>query len=124
MAEMNFPADRFRAKFPAPVQKAELIPCARELIPCSCLANTWNRRRFRDKFSQKTAESEKFPAFFPAIRELYVPRDRGVYPIAGRQGADYRETGHARKTRIMLATAGIQAVRLRVAFDDWPAHAP
>jgi len=28
-------ADRFCAKFPAPVEKAETIPCSRELIPCS-----------------------------------------------------------------------------------------
>jgi hypothetical protein len=27
--------DRFRAEFPAPAQKAEFIPCSRELIPCS-----------------------------------------------------------------------------------------
>jgi hypothetical protein len=34
-SDLSALADRFRAEFPAPAQKAEFIPCSRELFPCS-----------------------------------------------------------------------------------------
>src|SRR5271170_6056816 len=36
----------------------------------------WIRRCFRDGFSQKTVDSAKFPAFFPATRQLPTSGDR------------------------------------------------
>ena len=65
-------ADRSQGNSLFHPDKAELFPCCRELIPCSVaqgihLANYWIRRCFRCGCSQKTAESAKFPVFFPVI---------------------------------------------------------
>src|ERR1700691_4116744 len=48
------------------------------LLACigNLLANYWIRRSFRAGCLQKTAESAKFPAFFPANREYITPGGR------------------------------------------------
>jgi len=55
-----------------------LLARINSLLVCvgNLLANYWIRRCFRDGFSQKPADSAKFPAFFPATRESGAPGDR------------------------------------------------
>src|SRR5277367_441842 len=65
-------ADRVCAKFPAPVKKPEVIPCAREIIPCAVAWETHLASHctshcicscFGGRFRKKEADSSKFPAF-------------------------------------------------------------
>src|SRR5277367_2841566 len=81
--------DRFRAnslQFPAlginsqRWQKNSLLVCVGNLLANPCI-----RGCFRDGFTQKAAQSAKFPAFFAATRELGTSRD---YRIDPRQAAE------------------------------------
>src|SRR5277367_2587583 len=64
------------------------------------------RRCFRDGFSQKGANSAKFPAFFPTTREFWPSRDCEI-SIHGKPPRRLPSSaGHARKARIKLANPG------------------
>ena len=63
---------------------------------------------FRDGFSRREAESAKFPAFFPATRELCTSDDRELIGGKPPRTADRQGLGTLGKTRIMLGTASIQ----------------
>src|ERR1700733_6161753 len=62
---------------------------------------------------------EKFPVEFPVVREFF-PCSRRIVDstTASRRGAGLRATGHARKTRIRLATAGNRGERLPGSFAE------
>jgi hypothetical protein len=83
-------------------RKNSLLRCVGNLYATHCI-----RRGFRDGCSKKTAESAKFPAFFPATREFGTLGDCRIDPRRAAGDPDCREAGHARNTGIMLAARGI-----------------
>jgi hypothetical protein len=104
---MNSCADRFRANSLLRSKDGtnSLLARNNSLLRCvgNSSANHCIRRCFRDGFSQKTAESAKFPAFFPATREFWPsgyckidPRQAAEEPTVG-NGACSKNAHHARE---------------------------
>ena len=72
------------SQIPAPAQSRtnSLLAQNNSLLACvgNYLASYCINGCLRDRFSQKAAESAKFPAFFPATREFGAPGDCRIDP--------------------------------------------